>query len=161
MEGNQSFLLTVYLHKLHSILIRLQGIPLQKRFCLFTTDRVCILLNKPNPYFGFYQFHMDGTETHQLGFIRIFPIFFQECGHLSNSVFLWIPDIQAPKVHILSGDCSSIFEFFLRVCSGSTSWCLCQPTSALSHSGILSHGLQCICQKRAISISSIIFQAQE
>lgn len=40
-----------------------------------TADRLGLLLSKPNPYFGFHQFHMDETETNQLGVVRVFQSF--------------------------------------------------------------------------------------
>lgn len=113
-----------------------------------TADRVC-LLSKPNPYFGFHQVHVDGTEINQLGVVRVFESFFRNVVILATILPLDTRYLGS-LVHISSGDYSSISEFFLRACHRLT----CSlPCSWSGHqrpepSWLLSHSLQRICWRK-------------
>ena len=114
-----------------------------------TADRVCLLLSKPNPYFGFHQFQVDETETNQFGDVRVFQSLFRNVVILATILPLDTRYL-ASLVNISSGDHSSISEFFLRACCRLT----CSlPCSWSGHqcpepSWLLSHSLQRICWRK-------------
>ena len=92
---------------------------------------------------------MDGTEINQLGVARVFHTFFRNVVILAT-IFPLDTRYLGSLVHISSGDCSSISEFFLRACRGRT----CSlPCSWSGHrcpepSWLLSHSLQRICWRK-------------
>lgn len=75
----------------------------------FTTDRVCLILSKPKSYCVLSVSRGRNWDPSTWS-SKSSPVFFKDCGHRSNPLFLWVPGIQAPGVQNLSGDCNCVFS---------------------------------------------------